>query len=53
MTGPDAPLPPAAVEAALARLEQRRARLLATRTATGAMATAGDAAAPARATRRR
>jgi hypothetical protein len=47
MTGPDAPLPPAAVEAALARLEQRRARLLATRTATSAMATAGDAAAPA------
>jgi hypothetical protein len=35
------------VEAALARLEQRRARLLATRTATSAMATAGDAAAPA------
>ena len=47
MTGPDAPLPPAAAEAALARLEQRRARLLATRTATSAMATAGDAATPA------
>jgi hypothetical protein len=40
MIGPDDPLPSAAVEAALARLEQRRARLLAARTATGAAATA-------------
>jgi hypothetical protein len=47
MTGPDDPLPPAAVQAALARLEQRRARLLAARTATGATATAGDAGGPA------
>jgi hypothetical protein len=47
MTGPDAPLPPAAVQAALARLEQRRARRLAAPTATGATATAGDAGGPA------
>ena len=51
MTGPDDPLPPAAVEAALARLEQRRARLLAARTATasavGATATAVSATATA------
>jgi hypothetical protein len=44
MTGPDVPPPPAALEAALARLEQRRARLLASRTATSAVATASDAA---------
>ncbi|HZD01789.1 MAG TPA: hypothetical protein VFA46_16825 [Actinomycetes bacterium] len=43
MTGPDDPLPPAAVQAALARLEQRRTHLLAARPATGATAMAGDA----------
>jgi hypothetical protein len=47
MIGPDDPLPPAAVEAALARLEQRRARLLAARTATGAAAGVAAADAPA------
>jgi hypothetical protein len=47
MTGPDDPLPPAAVEAALARLEQRRARLLAARAATSAAAAPGVAAADA------
>jgi hypothetical protein len=47
MTGPDAPLPPAAVEAALARLEQRRARRLAARTASGSAATAGQVGGPA------
>jgi predicted anti-sigma-YlaC factor YlaD len=50
MTGPDDPLPPAAIEAALARLEQRRTRLLAARAAraaNGATATAGDAGGPA------
>jgi hypothetical protein len=47
MTAPDNPLPPAAVEAALARLEQRRARLLAARAATGVTVTAGDAHGPA------
>jgi hypothetical protein len=41
MTGPDDPLPRAAVEAALVRLEQRRARLAAARTA-AAGATAVD-----------
>jgi hypothetical protein len=43
MTGPDDPLPPAAVEAALARLEQRRARLLAAQAATSAAAASGEA----------
>ncbi|HEX8857824.1 MAG TPA: hypothetical protein VGC06_01795, partial [Actinomycetes bacterium] len=33
LTGPDSPLPPAAVQAALERLEQRRARRLAAQTA--------------------
>ncbi|HZD75153.1 MAG TPA: hypothetical protein VE776_14900, partial [Actinomycetota bacterium] len=35
MTGPDAPLQATAVEAALARLEQRRARRLAARATSG------------------
>jgi hypothetical protein len=42
MTGTDEPLRPAAVEAALARLEQRRARRLAARATAGATATAGE-----------
>ena len=41
LTSPDAPLPSAAVQAALDRLEQRRARLLAARRATASAATAG------------
>jgi hypothetical protein len=45
LTGPDSPLPPAAVQAALERLEQRRARRLAAQTA--AAATAGEVAPPA------
>lgn len=44
LTGPDSPLPPAAVQAALDRLEQRRARRLAAQTAA---ATAGAVARPA------
>ena len=44
LTGPDSPLPPAAVQAALERLEQRRARRLAAQTAA---ATAGEVARPA------
>jgi hypothetical protein len=48
LTAPDGPLPPEAVVAALARLEQRRARLLAARAATGAGDTGPPvAAAPA------
>jgi hypothetical protein len=47
MTSPDAPLPPATVEAALARLEQRRARQLAARTANGLAPTAGEVGGPA------
>jgi hypothetical protein len=47
MTSPDAPLPPAWVEAALARLEQRRARQLAARTASGLAPTAGQVGGPA------
>ena len=43
LTGPDSPLPPAAVQAALERLEQRRVRRLA---AQAAAATAGEAARP-------
>jgi hypothetical protein len=45
LTGPDDPLPQAAVEAALVRLEQRRARLAAARPA-AATATTPAAAAP-------
>jgi hypothetical protein len=47
MTGPDDPLAPAAVEAALARLEQRRARLLAARAGTSPAAAPGEAGGPA------
>jgi hypothetical protein len=45
LTGPDNPLPPAAVQAAFERLEQRRARRLAAQSAvtTGAVRPAGDA----------
>jgi hypothetical protein len=46
LTGPDSPLPPAAVQAALERLEQRRARRLAAQSAATAEAArrpAGDA----------
>jgi hypothetical protein len=42
MTAPRGPLPPAAVEAALARLEQRRARLLTTRAAAERAGSAAD-----------
>jgi hypothetical protein len=47
MTSPDAPLPIATVEAALVRLEQRRARQLAARTANGLAPTAGQRGGPA------
>jgi hypothetical protein len=50
MTGPDEPLGPAAVQAALARLEQRRARRLPARTTTGATATPSEAGGLATAT---
>jgi hypothetical protein len=43
MTAPEEPLAPAAVEAALARLVQRRARLLAARTGAGPAAVPGPA----------
>jgi hypothetical protein len=43
MTSPDAPVSPAAVEAALARLEQRRARLLAAQTAASPVTGVGQA----------
>jgi hypothetical protein len=47
MTEPHEPLPDAAVEAALVRLEQRRARLAAARSATAGARTAGSDDAPA------
>jgi len=48
LTGPDGPLPPAAVQAAFERLEQRRARRLAARTTTTTTdSTAGQASPPA------
>ena len=46
MTGPDGPVSPAAVEAAMTRFEQRRARLLAVRAATAAGPAAGTADPP-------
>jgi hypothetical protein len=46
MTGPDGPVSPAAVEAAMTRFEQRRARLLAVRAATAAGPAAGAADPP-------